>query len=95
MFAQPTSEHFLMHFGPQGALRRFWWRGRPYRVDAIERIWRSPVSKPRGQRFYRVRCGRHTFLLRQDCADDRWSVVRSPWRARLGLALAGLAGRVG
>ncbi len=92
-FQSPT-EHFYMVFGPQGAPRRFWWRGQPFRVDAIERIWRSAQGKPRRQRFYRVRCGDQAFLLRHDCIDDRWSVVRSPWRARFGLALADLARRM-
>ncbi|RME85526.1 MAG: hypothetical protein D6775_02550 [Caldilineae bacterium] len=69
----------------------FRWRGRKYRVDAIERVWRVPPGRPDGRRIYRVRAGKRRFVLAQRLSDNRWALVRTPWRMHLSLALARLS----
>ena len=73
---------------------RFFWRGRSYRIDSIERVWRSGLAEPVGQRLYRIRSAQRTFLLAHDRRLGRWAVVRSPWRMRISLALNSLATRL-
>lgn len=94
MLAQNPQDTFYMNLDRSGAPHRFRWRGQVYRVDAIERIWRSPQNRPRQQRLYRVRSGNRRFMLAYDRLSGHWAVVKSSWRTRMGLALTGLAHRI-
>ena len=72
----------------------FRWRGRVYRIETIDRIWRRPQGRSGGYRLYRVRSRGRAFLLQYDHQRDRWALVRSPLRVRLSLAISGLASRL-
>ena len=76
-----------------GAPARFLWRGRSYPIERIDRIWRRPHGVRRGLRIYKVRSRGRTFWLQVDRRLDRWTLIRMPWRTRLGLAVEGLAAR--
>ncbi len=57
----------------------FCWRGKEYRVDAVERCW--TISRQRlGNRVeghcFRVRCPEGTFELFQDARAGSWSMQR-------------------
>ncbi len=77
-----------------GAPSRFFWQGRAYPIEAIDRIWRHPHGRQRGRRLYQVRSRGRTFLLRFDQRLERWSLVRAPWRTRLGIAIERLAAQL-
>ncbi len=77
-----------------GAPGRFLWQGRAYTIDAIDRIWRRPHGAERGRRVYKVRSRGKTFLLQFDQRLQRWTILRAPWRTRLGLAVERLAARI-
>lgn len=72
----------------------FRWRGRAYRIEAIDRIWRQPRGRLPGCRLYRVRSRGRAFVLQYDRRLDRWALVRSPLRLRISLAISGLATRI-
>lgn len=91
---QQLSDNVSVFFAGSGAPEHFLWRGRSFRVDVVERIWRSRQPDAQGVRLYRVQAAGRTFLLRHDRRHRRWAVVRSPLRLRVSLALAGLAQRV-
>lgn len=69
---------------------QFRWRNGIYPIDSIERIWRYSKGKMKGQRLYRIRSRGKTFLLHYDRSRNRWALVRSPLRIRLGLTLSRL-----
>jgi hypothetical protein len=77
-----------------GAPGQFRWQGKTYHIDMIERIWRSSQGRNSGRRIYRVRSRGKRFTLHYDQRLKRWSLVRAPWRTRLGLAVARLATRI-
>ncbi len=77
-----------------GAPGRFFWQGRAYPIDGIERIWRRPHGVERGRRVYKVRSQGKSFLLQFDQRLQRWSIMRAPWRTRLGLVMERLAARI-
>ncbi len=57
----------------------FVWRGREYRVQAVERCW-TISRRQRGNRVeghcFRVRCPEGTFDLFQDAQAGTWSMQR-------------------
>jgi hypothetical protein len=57
----------------------FRWRGREYRVEAVERCW-TISQRGRGGRVeghcFRVRCRRDTFDLFQDARAGTWHMRR-------------------
>ena len=57
----------------------FVWRGREYRVQAVERCWtvsrRQQGNKVEGH-FFRVRCAEGTFELFQDAQIGTWHMKR-------------------
>ncbi|MBN1953818.1 MAG: hypothetical protein JW900_02100 [Anaerolineae bacterium] len=64
----------------------FVWRGREYRVQAVERCW--TVSRRRwgnqvAGHYFRVRCQEGTFDLFQDARAGTWH-MRGSARARFG-----------
>ncbi len=69
----------------------FCWQGKKYHIEQIERIWRSQPGQSPVVRLYRVRAGGRRFVLRHERTHNRWSLVRAPWRVRLGLSLGRLA----
>jgi len=77
-----------------GAPGQFRWQGKTYHIDAIERIWRSSQGKRNGLRVYKIRSRRKRFILHFDQKMNRWSLVRAPWRIRLGLAIERWATRI-
>jgi len=77
-----------------GAPGRFFWQGKSYHIDVIERIWRNSQGKRSGQRVYKVRSRGKGFILLFDQRLRRWSLVRAPWRTRLGMAVERLAARI-
>jgi hypothetical protein len=79
---------------PLGAPERFRWRGRSYRVEAIDRIWRSGLRRGDGRRLYQIRSAGRLFLLAYDPAWRSWSLARSPWRMRMRRAISDLALRL-
>ncbi|HID33813.1 MAG TPA: hypothetical protein EYP25_04470 [Anaerolineae bacterium] len=91
-----TSRHepVIVQTNRFGAPGRFYWQGRAYTIDGIDRIWRRPHGIERGRRVYKVRSRGKTFLLQFDQRLQRWSIMRAPWRTRLGLAVARLAARI-
>ena len=89
-----TYERISVYLNQAKAPLSFRWRGRVFKVDAIERIWRNSYGNRQGQRYYRIRCRNRSFLLHHDQVRNRWSVVTSPWRTRLGLTLSGVATRL-
>ncbi len=94
MPSQP-SEPIVVQTNSFGAPSRFFWRGRAYPIESIVRIWRAGHGQRRGQRIYQVRSHRRTFWLHFDQRWRRWTLVRAPWRTRLGLAMERLAARLG
>ncbi len=68
----------------------FYWQGRRYRIEQIDRIWRHSQGQSRGSRLYLVQADGRRFLLHYERESDRWSLVRSPLRVRLGLSLTRL-----
>lgn len=91
---QHTYEHIVVQTNSFGAPGRFYWQGRSYHIDTIERIWRSSPGKRRGTRVYKVRSRNRSFLLHYDRRLQRWTLMRAPWRTRLGLSIERLAARV-
>lgn len=79
---------------PLGAPDRFRWRGHSYRVEAIDRIWRSGLRRRDGRRLYQVRAAGHVFLIGYDPVRRSWSLARSPWRLRMRRAISDLALRL-
>lgn len=57
----------------------FIWRGREYRVQAVERCW-TLIGRPLGNRVqghcFRVRCQEGTFDLFQDARSGTWHMQR-------------------
>ncbi len=84
----------IMQFNRFGAPGSFHWQGRTYRIDVIERIWRNSQGARSGLRIYKVRSRNRRFILQFDQRLKRWSLVRTPWRTRLGLAVERLAARL-
>lgn len=72
----------------------FRWQGAVYRIEQIDRIWRHSQGEARGQRLYRVHARGRVFLLRHERSRDRWTLVRSSLRVRLGLSLTRLVLRL-
>ncbi len=87
-------EPVVVHSNRFGAPGQFIWLGRAYHIDVIERIWRSPPGKRAGLRVYQVRSRGRRFMLHFDQQLQRWTLVRAPWRIRLGLAIERLAARI-
>lgn len=90
----PILEPIAVQTNRFGAPSRFFWRGRAYPIEAIDRIWRHPHGGQRGRRLYKIRSRGRTFLIRFDQRLNRWSLVRAPWRTRLGLAIERLAAHI-
>jgi hypothetical protein len=90
----PQYDPIIVQSNQFGAPGRFRWQGKTYSIDIIERIWRSTQGKRSGQRVYRVRSRGKRFTLHFDQRLQRWSLVRAPWRTRLGLAVERLAARI-
>ncbi len=90
----PQSEHIIVQVNRFGAPGLFRWQGKTYHIDAIERIWRSSPGKHSGRRVYKIRSRGKGFILHFDQRLQRWSLVRAPWRTRLGLAVERLAARI-
>lgn len=86
-------EPITVQSGLYGAPGQFFWQGRRYHIDVIERIWRNPHGRWSGQRIYRVRSQGKRFTLHYDQRLKRWHMMRAPWRIRLGLAVERLATR--
>jgi hypothetical protein len=60
----------------------FRWRGRLYRVSAVERYWTVP--KPEWRRrvvghYFRVQCAEGTFEVYQDVRANTWHLRRVSW----------------
>ncbi|MCO6453067.1 MAG: hypothetical protein J5I90_19945 [Caldilineales bacterium] len=91
---QQISDTVSVFFDSSGAPEQFLWRGRSFRVEMVERIWRSGQQETHGPRTYRVRAAGRTFLLRHDRRHRRWQMMRSPLSLRLGLTLEGWAMRM-
>ncbi len=92
--SQPRLEPIIVQSDRAGAPQRFLWGGRAYRIDGIDRIWRHPHGRGRGLRIYQIRSRHRRFLLQFDQRLNQWSLVRAPWRTRLGLAIERLAARM-
>ncbi len=80
-------------FNSEGAIDRFHWRGRAFRIEVIERVWRSALRGSASRRLYRVRASRQAFVLCHDLDHKRWTVVRAPWRLQVQRAFSGWAQR--
>ena len=91
---QRRNEPIIVHPNRFGAPGGFIWLGKTYHIDVIERIWRSPPGSRAGLRVYQVRSRGRRFLLHFDQRLQRWTLVRAPWRTRLGLAIERLAARI-
>jgi len=90
----PTFEPINMHMNHYDAPGQFYWRGKKYHIDAIERIRRHSHGQRFGQRTYQIRSRGRRFTLRYDRKLQRWYLVRAPWRVRLSLAVERLAARI-
>ena len=82
-----------VRIGSANAPISFRWRGLDFHVDLIDRIWRQSHDRRRDQRLYRIRSRKRTFILHHDRYIGRWTLIKSPWRIRFGLALSNLAAR--
>lgn len=87
-------EPIAVFCNPMGAPDRFRWRGHSFRVEAIDRIWRSGPGSRQGFRLYQIRSAGRVFLIGFDPARRSWSLARSPWRLRVRKAISDLAGRL-
>jgi len=92
--SRSINEPISVRTSQYGAPGRFFWQGKSYYIDAIDRIWRSTQGKRRGTRVYKVRSGNRSFILRYDLRLKRWFLVRASWRTRLGRSLERFAARV-
>ncbi len=92
--SQNKYDRIVVQINSFGAPGRFYWQGRSYHIDTIERIWRSSPGKRRGMRVYKVRSRNRSFMLHYDRRLRQWSLLRAPWRTRLGLSIERLAARV-
>ena len=90
----PNYEPIIVHANRFGAPGQFLWQGKAYHIDVIERIWRKPQGQRGQQRLYQVRSRGKSYVLHLDLRLNRWSLVRAPWRTRLGLAVERLAARL-
>ena len=86
-------EPVSVRIGAANAPISFRWRGLDFRIEIIDRIWRQSHDRRRDQRLYRIRSRRRTFVLHHDRHVGRWTLIKSPWRIRFGLALSSLAAR--
>lgn len=56
--------------------RRFQWRGKDYRVDAVERAWTESRRGGQVRRYrFRVRCADRKFDLYHDLTSNRWFIA--------------------
>ena len=85
-----SCEPISVRIGAANVPISFRWRGLEFRIEIIDHIWRQSHDRRRDQRLYRIRSRRRTFVLHHDRCIGRWTLIKSPWRIRFGLALAGL-----